>query len=225
MQKHCMQARSSLSIDQERNPPRLASRLKTPTRPPNPTPQAATEVVASPNLTPPGPKTNLRASPGSLLATEFMAKAPKDGRHHGPSCMRTQLQGLGVHRNCPGADQGGGQDGRQDLQPHGVGGQSPHQQRPDPKPAAQCATMEHGNSRGALRRLPPTHQPGRHARAGAGLHAHVLGHPAGPYLPSPAPIRVTPHVGQRSRCTLFTPTPRPQSTPMTPEPDVPRLPL
>jgi hypothetical protein len=65
------------TTEPKRPKPTPAGPEKTPTGPPNPTPQAATEVVASPNLTSPGPKTNPRAPPGGLLATEVMANLQK----------------------------------------------------------------------------------------------------------------------------------------------------
>jgi hypothetical protein len=65
------------TTEPKRSKPTPAGPEKTPTGPPNPTLQAATEVVASPNLTPPGPKINPRAPPGGLLAIEFMANLQK----------------------------------------------------------------------------------------------------------------------------------------------------
>jgi hypothetical protein len=65
------------TTEPKRPKPTPAGPEKNPTGPPNPTPPAAAEVAASPNLTPPGPKINPRAPLGGLLATEFMANLQK----------------------------------------------------------------------------------------------------------------------------------------------------
>jgi hypothetical protein len=113
--KRAASPRGGSTFGPKRAKPTPAGPEKTPTGPPNPTPQAATEVVASPSLTPPGPKTNPHAPPGGLLAMEFMANFQKTVDTMARAACHTQLQGLGFHRDRPGTDQGGRQDGRQDL--------------------------------------------------------------------------------------------------------------
>jgi hypothetical protein len=101
------------TTEPKRPKPTPAGPEKNPTGPPNPTPPAGAEVAASPNLTPPQdqPPCASRGPAGDGVH----GQPPKDGRHYSPRCMRTELQRLGLHRNRPGANQGGWQNGRQDL--------------------------------------------------------------------------------------------------------------
>jgi hypothetical protein len=65
------------TTEPKRAKPTPAGPEKTPTEPPNSAPLAATEVVASPNLTPPGAKTIRCVFPGGQLATEFIDNLKK----------------------------------------------------------------------------------------------------------------------------------------------------
>jgi hypothetical protein len=75
--KRATSPRGDSTTEPKRPKPTPAGPEKNPTGPPNPTPPAGAEVAASPNLTPSGPKINPRASPGGLLATEFMVNLQK----------------------------------------------------------------------------------------------------------------------------------------------------
>jgi hypothetical protein len=100
----------------ERPKPTPAGPEKNPTGPTNPTPPAAVEVAASPNLTPPGPKVNPRAPPGVLLATEFMANLQKTvDTMARAACARSSKDLVFTETVREQIWQGGCQNGRQDL--------------------------------------------------------------------------------------------------------------
>jgi hypothetical protein len=207
----------------KRPKPTSAGPEKNPTGPPNPTPPAAAEAAASPNLTPPGPKINPRAPPGGLLATEFMANLQKTVDTMARAACARSSKYLVFTETV-----------REQIKEVGksAGGIYDHMEWLDKAHTNSVATLNllhtvqhwstaiHDELSGVSRQLTNLSDMLKQV-----LDCMRTFSEAPPPLPTkPRPPTGTPLCGATRPVHPPTPTPWPRSTPTIPEPDLPRFP-
>jgi hypothetical protein len=210
----------------DQNLPRLAPRRPQRDHLSDPTPSAATEVAASPNLTPPGPKINPRAPSGGVLATELMANLQKTvDTMARAACARSFKDSVFNETVQEQIKEVGKAAGRiyghmewvDKAHTNSVATLNPLHT------VQQWSTAIHEELSGVSRQLTNLSDMLKQVLDCIRTFSEA---PPAPTLPTkPHPRTGTPLCGATRPVHPTTPTPRPRSTPTIPEPNLPRRPL